>query len=1064
MKKILLLILIAYSTAIFAQHKPTTGNHTEHLNEDVVLTFESSMFPCYDTESDPLTSVIIVTTTTDSDLLKLNGVNVSPGQTIDVADINAGKLKFTPPVNESGDFTFTFRVDDGHDGISDNIGTMTVRVHAVNDAPSFAILGNQTVDEDCGAKTIAGFAHTIKNGGADESGQTLTFNISATNISLFSSSPTISSAGTLSYTPAPNQHGSSTVTVTLSDNGSPAGISSAETFTITVNSINDVPTSADNSITVDENATYKFSASDFPFSDADAGDNLHSVRFSLTPAGLFWLDADNNGVHNTGETKIYNGTVVSQANLAQLSFRSVPDDNTNQIFKFTVSDGTASSSPANTTTININPVNSNPFFKRAYGSSEITINEDAGPQTISGWATDIRAGGPDETGQSLHFDIVVDNPNLFSVQPTMSLAGDLSYTVKPNASGSSAIHISLYDEETPPLKYPLSSGMYFLIKVHSVNDEPTSADKTVTINENQVFTFNLGHFEFHDVDMGNQLHHITCANVPPKGVLWVDANNNGVVDGSETALSAGSDVPKANVSKLKYKPEDNNNDNQSFNFTVSDGTASSNPPNTMTIDIIPVNSVPYFTVGANQVVDENCGVVTVSAWATGISAGGPDEESTQTLTFNVNSDNPTLFSVQPTIASDGTLSYTPAQHAHGTSTVTVSLSDNGSPAEISANQTFTITVNEINEAPSFTAGGDQKVYGVETDTEFSVPWATNITAGAGEETSQNVDFVVTNDDNSLFVTQPSISPTGVLTYKVKAHKSGTAEVTVYLKDNGSPAPEQTAPVTFYINIVKVYFLVPTDGINDAITAAIPHSRIQLANGTYNQNIDFQGKNVEVVGNSADPNLVKIQGTGTGSVVVFNNGETASTLLSSLTISGGIGTLANPGVYAPQARYGGGIYCNGASPTLSNLIIRDNEVQAEGLTGASGGGIYLKNSNSVLNNVEVLTNKALIYRGGGIAIDNSTIELNNVSITGNETGNYGGGLFAATSHLIMNNVTITGNKALHVNGAGGGLFLIKCTHNITNLTINSNTSTRSGANITTFKTPNLGSYSSYEELP
>ncbi len=103
-------------------------------------------------------------------------------------------------------------------------------------------------------------------------------------------------------------------------------------------------------------------------------------------------------------------------------------------------------------------------------------------------------------------------------------------------------------------------------------------------------------------------------------------------------------------------------------------------------------------------------------------------------------------------------------------------------------------------------------------------------------------------------------------------------------------------------------------------------------------------------------------------------------------------------------------------------------------------------------------------GGGIAMDNSNIRLNNVNIQNNVTGNYGGGIFATNSHLIINNVAVSNNNANGVNGSGGGIFLINCTHSIINLTVNSNNASRSGANITTFQTPSLGSYTDYLQLP
>ncbi|HEX3231607.1 MAG TPA: Calx-beta domain-containing protein, partial [Pyrinomonadaceae bacterium] len=83
------------------------------------------------------------------------------------------------------------------------------------------------------------WATAISSGPANESGQTLTFQITGnTNASLFSAGPAISSAGTLSYTPAANGGGTATITVNLRDNGGTANggvdTSAAQTFNITI--------------------------------------------------------------------------------------------------------------------------------------------------------------------------------------------------------------------------------------------------------------------------------------------------------------------------------------------------------------------------------------------------------------------------------------------------------------------------------------------------------------------------------------------------------------------------------------------------------------------------------------------------------------------------------------------------------------------------------------------------------------------------------------------------------------------------------------------------------------
>ena len=51
-----------------------------------------------------------------------------------------------------------------------------------------------------------------------------------------------------------------------------------------------------------------------------------------------------------------------------------------------------------------------------------------GPQVVPGWAAAISAGPPDESGQTLTFEVATDNPALFAVQPAIDPAtGTLTY-------------------------------------------------------------------------------------------------------------------------------------------------------------------------------------------------------------------------------------------------------------------------------------------------------------------------------------------------------------------------------------------------------------------------------------------------------------------------------------------------------------------------------------------------------------------------------------------------------------------------------------------------------------
>ncbi|MGE5610929.1 MAG: hypothetical protein ACM359_16890, partial [Bacillota bacterium] len=115
-----------------------------------------------------------------------------------------------------------------------------------------------------------------------------------------------------------------------------------------------------------------------------------------------------------------------------------------------------------------------------------------------------------------------------------------------------------------------------------------------------------------------------------------------------------------------------------------------------------VNDIPSFTKGGDVSIAEDAGAQSTDGWATALSAG-PADEAGQTLSFEVSTNNDALFSAVPAIDSTGKLTFTPAVDASGTATVTVRLKDNGGIAaggvDTSADQTFTITVTPVNDAP-----------------------------------------------------------------------------------------------------------------------------------------------------------------------------------------------------------------------------------------------------------------------------------------------------------------------------------------------------------------------------
>ena len=204
---------------------------------------------------------------------------------------------------------------------------------------------------------------------------------------------------------------------------------------------------------------------------------------------------------------------------------------------------------------------------------------------------------------------------------------------------------------------------------------------------------------------------------------------------------------------------------------------------------------------------------------------------------------------------------------------------------------------------------------------------------------------------------------------------------------------------------------PFRSIQAGINFSSDADSVTVAVGTYVENNNFRGRNIKVVG--ADRETTIIDGNQNGSVVTIENlheygsGTWASTrddaLMKGFTIRNGGGTYANP-YGEPQNQYfGGGIWLYNASPTLEDMTISGNFIDAW------GGGIFLHQYCApLITNVTINNNTA--DRGGGISLYYSNPVLNNVAIYAN-TANQGGGIYSYhNTNPILSNVTITNNTA------------------------------------------------------
>ncbi|MHB8834492.1 MAG: tandem-95 repeat protein [Candidatus Methylomirabilia bacterium] len=397
-------------------------------------------------------------------------------------------------------------------------------------------------------------------------------------------------------------------------------------------------------------------------------------------------------------------------------------------------------------------------------------NAFGGVTTSEDTATPITLIATDADNDPLTYTVVT-GPEHGSVS---GISPNITYTPERDYYGSDCLTFKADDGQAD------SNVATVTITVTPVNDAPVAVNDSFTVAEggtlNQAAPGVLGN----DTDAEDNPRTAVKVTDPAHGTLTLNAN------GSFTYLHDGTETTS-----------------DSFTYKASDGSADSTVA-TVTIAAMPVNDAPTLDPIGNITIYENAGGQTVSL--TGITSGSGES---QTLSVTASSSNTALI-MNPTVSytspsATGSVVFTPVANASGTATITITV-DDGHTTNNTESELFTVTVNPVNEPPSFTKGADQTVR-EDAGPQTVFGWATGISAGAGEF-GQVLTFNVTGNSNpGLFAAGPAVNATtGTLEYTPVANANGGAMVTVTLNDNGGTANgggDTSASQTFTITMTPV---------------------------------------------------------------------------------------------------------------------------------------------------------------------------------------------------------------------------------------------------------------------
>ena len=724
--------------------------------------------------------------------LTYRGFAITQGS-VTVTQIAAGHLKYTPGATPNYAYTSVEYVLQQSNGNWDwtNTEKLSISVAQTNDAPDSAD-NAVTIPEDTGyAFNASDFAFSDAIDGASLGGANSLLAVKITSLP---------AAGTLTL-------GAANVTVdqmiAVADLGNlvftPAGNANGTPYTTFTFKVQDDGGTANGG--VDLSASYTFTINLTPVADLTATDDVQSMlEDEIMNDDLSGLVATTSGASVVNGQLVFskasnptNGSVVVNSN-GTFTYTPAANFFGADSFTYTVTDAAASETLTKTVTITVNPVNDAPSFTKG---SDIALNEDDAAQTVVGFATAISVGPANEAGQTLSFSVTNDTNSLFAVQPAIAANGTLTFTPAANMFGTAIVSVYAMDNGgTADDGDDTSATQTFTITINPVNDAPSFSVSNVSIFE----------------------HSGAYTGVVATGFSPGPANESAqtalgytVVSNSNPALFTVAPSIAADGT-LTFTPSDVLGV-ATITVTVQDsgGTANggvdTSTTRTFTITVNGINDEPDFTLAGNVVVNEDSGAYSAS----GISSfvAGPADEAGQTATYTVTNNNNSLFAVQPSIAADGSLSFTPTANASGTAIVSVYVMDNGGTLnggdDTSSIKTFTITVNPVNDVPSFTVGANQSVAedaGAQTVNGF----ATALSKGPADEASQTLDFIVTNNNNPLFSVQPSIDANGNLTYTAAPDANGVATVSVRIHDDGGTANggvDTSAIQTFTITITAV---------------------------------------------------------------------------------------------------------------------------------------------------------------------------------------------------------------------------------------------------------------------
>jgi Ca2+-binding RTX toxin-like protein len=348
---------------------------------------------------------------------------------------------------------------------------------------------------------------------------------------------------TITFNPAPNYNGPASFDYTISDGTS----TSTANVSVAVDSVNDLPSADDDTVTAIEDLPRVIAFSELLGNDTDDdGDTLD-------------IESVDNAVNGTATIDIGNQTIT---------FTPADGYSGPASFDYTINDGTTTSSA--TVTVNVSTANDAPVAN----ADAVTASEDQ-PLVIN--FSELLGNDTDPENDSLTIESVSN-----SVNGTVAIdtgAQTITFTPAADYHGAASFDYTINDGTS-------TSSATVSVDVTAANDTPVADNDSLSVVEDQSLVIDFADLLLNDSDVDGDSLTIDSVSSPVNATVSIDTS----------------------AQTITFTPTSDYTGPASFDYTISDGTSSSTA--TVSVDVTTANDAPVAAADTLSAVEDQNRVIT----------------------------------------------------------------------------------------------------------------------------------------------------------------------------------------------------------------------------------------------------------------------------------------------------------------------------------------------------------------------------------------------------------------------------------------------------------------------